>query len=1170
MSDEEDFICKCTAMPKLTSFIVKNNSENKSEFGKGKYTKINVSSKMPKINATGSTESMTNKHHIPPNIEQTKNISNDNGNTTNCCSNKSEQSYTDGNTKWTNHSLNKVDSLADKSSTNLKEIDKDLFEQSQNDSFIDLCNSTQFLEQIDKCVLNSGLMTQNVISKPAVTSISQINPPAVDKDANRNKRKSFEKEENVSKVLKRNNETIRSSNKTNDDIWNETVDFRVTQLFKNSQYQTQIASLFEEVETSIFQLGPNQDKFLLPDQTIRNDKRILNSVTNFNNSEIDWKNDSLMVNAINKMDEGNGNFDNSLKNALLKNIDKSFISQHLVNKTLLTEVVFKEYGPFFGLPMKVNELIQHFKGIEKLYDWQEECLNLPAIKNRSNLVYALPTSGGKTLVAEILMLREIICRRKNVIFVLPYVAIVQEKVWALSPFAVALDFLIEEYAAGKGTYPPKKRRYKNSVYIATIEKALGLINSLMEKGRLDEVGLVVVDELHLVGEPGRGPTLETFLTKIIYMNEMKYTDGIQIVGMSATIGNLSDICTFLKADVYKKDFRPVELIEYVKIGNEIARIHWDKPNNEMFQIVRKEDFSYSEVLKKIDPDRLGGLVMEVVPRDSCLIFCSSKKSCQNVAHLLCKVVFPTLREHKKKEKEDLITALKNEGNNNICEILNVSIKFGIAYHHSGLLSEERRLLEDAFREGVICVICCTSTLAAGVNLPAKRVILRQPYVGREFINLSRYKQMVGRAGRAGFGEVGESILICTKEDVPKVRELLQSPMDKALSSLHASEGKGLRHLFLSCVGLGTATNRSQLQQVASKSLLAVQQDKLNVNMKNLTDNAICSLFKLGALQTNAQKQSSSTSTSSSHISLRMETSTIVNESKNKNTLETHSQKKPTITLTNNTKLIISELGKAAIKGCLELSKAHLLYADLTQAQESLVLLDHLHLLYLVTPYDQCEQIKPSNSLYYNLLMRLGKSEKKTAKVLGITESCTTKLFTNQQIKTVSENVLTRFYVSLMLYDLWNGMPVFDVSEKYQIDRGLIQSLMISSATFASNVVGFCDEIEEFWPFRHLLKSLSERLSHCSMKELLPLMELPSVKQSRAKQLYNAGYKTLQIIAKCDPNELVKNVQFMSKKVANQLIAAAKMLLLEKVETLRDEAENVLNGEEQTLDLSLFH
>ncbi|XP_046624134.1 helicase POLQ-like isoform X2 [Neodiprion virginianus] len=705
---------------------------------------------------------------------------------------------------------------------------------------------------------------------------------------------------------------------------------------------------------------------------------------------------------------------------------------------------------FYGLPGSVKSLIQRVKGIDELYEWQDECLKLKAIYDRKNLIYALPTSGGKTLVAEILMLKELVANKKNAIFILPFVAIVQEKVRSLAPFALALDFLVEEYAAGNGQYPPRKRRRKHTIYVCTIEKGLGLVNSLIENQRLHE---------------------------------------------------------------------------------------------------------YSQEALRLDPDKLGGLVMDVVPQDSCLIFCPSRKNCENVSILLTKVLFKSLHNHKKKEKDILIRALKAEGA--LCEILELTIKFGVAYHHSGLMAEERKLLEEAFRSGTLSVICCTSTLAAGVNLPARRVILRRPYVGNQFLNLSRYKQMIGRAGRAGMKDVGESILICRTNEIPKVKELLTSNMDDCISTLHVEEDRGINNLILSSILLNLATTRSELHKIAGTTLLGIQQKRLNINTNNITDKTITKLIKTRVIKV---KQVTNYSEINPNLTVL-----IQSQDNLKTAQETPRPRKKIVKLSRTTKLEVCKLGRAAMKGCVDLNRAHMLYKDLKSAQNQLVLLDCLHLLYLVTPYDVVDLVKPSGNVYCDVVCNLSPIQMETARVLGINETVATKLRAGVMPKNVDSNVVNRFYLTLMLNELWNQQTVHIVSTKYQVNRGIVQNLMNASASFASSVERFCAELDEFWAFRDLLHSFSKRLSHCCSVELEPLIELPSVKIGRARQLFNAGYKTLQSVALGQPMEMCDKIENLPMRVASQIVAAAKLLLLEKVENLRDEAEDVLDG----IDISNF-
>ncbi|XP_051794475.1 helicase POLQ-like [Acanthochromis polyacanthus] len=767
-----------------------------------------------------------------------------------------------------------------------------------------------------------------------------------------------------------------------------------------------------------------------------------------------------------------------------------------------------DLGPFYGLPTRVKDLMMDLRGISSLYDWQQTCLNLDCVQQRKNLIYSLPTSGGKTLVAEILILRELLCRKKDCLFVLPYISLVQEKVRGLASFGLELDFMVEEYAGSKGRFPPVKRRNKKSVYVATIEKAHSLVNSLIEGGRLEDLGLLVVDELHMLGDGSRGAVIEMTLAKVQFMSRTT-----QIIGMSATLGNIRDLQTFLRAENYSSDFRPVELKEFVKVNDTIYEV--DPKEENCFRFSRLLSFKYSSSMQKMDPDHIIALVTEVIPTHSCLVFCPTKKNCENVAQMICRYLKEEFLQHQEADKAVLLQDLKDSGNGSVCPVLSRTVPYGVAYHHSGLTSEERRLVEEAYSRGTLCLLTCTSTLAAGINLPARRVILRSPYVASDFLKRSQYKQMVGRAGRAGIDSVGESILILQDKDRDMAKSLVCAPMENCFSNLMMDDGKGILSLILSLVGLNMASSLQQLQDFLRWTLLFVQQQHLCVH-KSLTE---------------VLQQS---------LDFLKDEDLITAEPDGSN-------------------LKVTRLGKATYKGSVDLTLSNVLYKDLSEGLEGLLLNSFLHLVYLVTPYDLVPQCRPDWMVYFRQFTLLSAAEQKMSAAVGVPESFVARKAAGQTVKkSVDQTVVTRMYLALVLFWVLKEADLWSVSERFRLNRGFVQTLLSSSSAFCSTVLLFTQELEELWPFRALLTELTRRLSYCVKAELIPLMEVAGVMESRAKQLYNAGYRTLTHLANADVSVLTRTIEHLSRKQANQIVASAKMLLNEKAAALQEEVDELLS------------
>jgi helicase len=203
------------------------------------------------------------------------------------------------------------------------------------------------------------------------------------------------------------------------------------------------------------------------------------------------------------------------------------------------------------IPDNIHKILKKH-GILELRPSQEKSIRKGLFKNNKNQIVCSPTGSGKTLVAELAMLDSILNKKKRVIYIVPLKALASEKYKEFyeqygNEFKIRLSI---------GEMKNEKYNYDYDLLITTSEK----LDSLTRHDRsfLENLGLLIVDEIHLLNDEKRGPTLEVILTifKVKYKN-------IRIIGLSATIGNSVEISRWLGADLIEDDWRPVELQHYV-------------------------------------------------------------------------------------------------------------------------------------------------------------------------------------------------------------------------------------------------------------------------------------------------------------------------------------------------------------------------------------------------------------------------------------------------------------------------------------------------------------------------------------------------------------------------------------------------------------------------------
>ena len=436
-------------------------------------------------------------------------------------------------------------------------------------------------------------------------------------------------------------------------------------------------------------------------------------------------------------------------------------------------------------------------GITELYPPQAEAVEKGLLDN--NILAAIPTASGKTLLSELAMLSAIRSGGKA-LYIVPLRALASEKYDQFSKFRE----IGVKVGISSGDFDSRDEYLgDNDIIVATSEKADSLLRN--ETHWIHDLTTLVVDEIHLLDSPDRGPTLEVTIAKL-----RRILPHLHIIALSATVGNANEIADWLDAGCVRSEWRPVDLREGVLLDGTIhflGRKDVDLPVSRAGPVIALVN----------DTLRDGG---------QCLIFDSSRRNAVSTALRVSKAVPPD-----NLDPADLIDLADTvrERESDAAQKLADCIEQGVAFHHAGLISEHRRIVEDGFRSNRIKVIACTPTLAFGLNLPARRVIIKSyrrydPNYGMQPIPILEYKQMAGRAGRPHLDPSGECVLIA--KSYQEMENLLDHYIESEPEPIHSKLGTEsvLRSHILSAIAGMFATTRGELMDFLELTFFAAQRE----------------------------------------------------------------------------------------------------------------------------------------------------------------------------------------------------------------------------------------------------------------------------------------------------------------------------------------------------------
>ena len=448
-------------------------------------------------------------------------------------------------------------------------------------------------------------------------------------------------------------------------------------------------------------------------------------------------------------------------------------------------------------------------GYDLLYPPQEDAVKAGVLEGK-NLVLASPTASGKTLVAELAALKSVLEKDGKVLYLTPLRALASEKYEDFQKYTT-----IEKtpgrkvkVAVTSGDYDSSDNYLANyDIIISTNEKADSLLRH--RASWISNITVVVADEIHLITEADRGPTLEVVLTRLLKINPH-----LQVIALSATIKNAKEIGEWLQATPITTEWRPVPLREGVYYDGQI----------------QFKDGS-SRMIPKMDSNPVFETALEVIKEGGqVLIFTETRRQAVETGRKAGALLRRALLKPDRRGLENIAQRILSTGERTrLGEALAEQVLNGAGFHHAGLPGSHRKIVEDSFKTGRLKILSATPTLAAGVNLPARTVIISsyeryEAGYGRYPISVLEYKQFCGRAGRPRYDKFGEAVLIARTEDEQDylLKNYALSEPERIWSKLGAE--KVLRPHVLATVATRFATTEDGLERFFARTFYAFQYD----------------------------------------------------------------------------------------------------------------------------------------------------------------------------------------------------------------------------------------------------------------------------------------------------------------------------------------------------------